>query len=201
MPASATSPIIISELMSISIGMLREKNLLNRKGTLKGDLNWINSFTKVKTGTISFEICTQVENPYIVISYSTGRQDFEYSIPLVKVLSNLRKGYIWYFDVENKKCSKLYMLNDQFETRQKVLAAGAIYTNQLISKGFRNINTERDLVRRLFKITLQEIKPHFLSTYRGTITKRQRSVNRARARLLKMGLGTYSAIEEYFGIG
>lgn len=201
MPKPETFPIIINHLMSISIGMLKKKGLLNREGTATGDFNWINSSTKQATGTIGFEICTQGPNPFIQISYCIGKQDFDYSIPLIKELSNLGKGHLWYFSVEGKRCSKLYLLNDRFATRQTVLDAGGTYTSQMASKGFRNINGERDLVKRLFKITLQEIKPHFLSTYRGTITKRQRSVNKARARLLKMGLGTYSAIEEYFEIG
>jgi hypothetical protein len=202
MPRPSSTPLVINDLRTISISLLKKKGLLNRDGPTEGDITYSNKFTKEITSSIGIEVCTQGINPYIRFDYSAGKYgDFSYSIPMVKVLSNLGKGFIWFFlDTEtNKRCSKLFLLETHFVSRQAVLDAGGMYQCDLRQVNYRAIDNNR--TSRLIKIVRQGFQKHFMSHYRGNVTKRQIRVTRAWGQLKQMGFENIPQVMEHMGYG
>jgi hypothetical protein len=202
MPKPPTDPPIINNLLNISIRRLRQRGLLHRDGPTEAELNWANAFTKEVTHSIGIVVFTRTSNPYISLNYSIGKEDYNFSIPMVKVLSNLRKGHVWYFlcPKTNRKCSKLFLLDSDFVSRKAVLEAGGVYQCNLRQMRYRTMQNENKRIMRLIETIKEPLKPYFMGEYNGRPTKRQLRINRAWDKLKIMGLKNLDAIDEYMGM-
>jgi len=201
MPRPSTIPLVINDLRTISISQLKKKGLLHKDGPTEAEFTWSNRFTKEITSSIGIEISTQGISPYIKLNYSIGKEDFNYSVPMVKVLSNLKKGFIWLFVCQetNRRCSKLFLLDSHFVGRQAVLDAGGMYACNLRKVNYRAIDNNR--IGRLIKIIRQASRKHFMREYRGKVTRRQVGITRAWGQLERMGFKDIAQVMEHMGYG
>jgi hypothetical protein len=94
----------------------------------------------------------------------------DYIIPLIRVQSNLGKGWIYYFlcPETKKRCSKLYLLDERFVGL--AAAKDGFYQKELRPKKLRSMDKENDRVRKLEK-AVKKMADGYL-TYGGQPTKR-----------------------------
>lgn len=201
MPKPSTTPLIIDCLIALTITRLKKSGLLDREGPVEANLSWKSSLTQEETGSIHVTVLPSGTNPHIRISYTAGKNDHDHLVPLVKIPSNLGKGYKWFFHCPqtDRNCSKLYLLGEHFVGRLAVLDAGGLYNSELVEKGYRSITKNHNRVRNLFKIVVAGSNKHFKREFKGVPTKAQLKVNKARAKLVNMGLGKFSDLREYMG--
>jgi hypothetical protein len=188
MPKPTTYPIIIDSLRSISVKTLTRKTLLQIGTCKKGEITWSDRFTKEVTNSVGIEINTTGNNSFIRLNYSIGEKDYNYPIQLTRLPSNLGKGFIWHFlcPVENNRCTKLFLLEDQFVGRAAVVKTGAMYASEIREKGFRQMDKDSKRKARLIDTVLEGHKRYRKSTYRGIPTKRKLKIIKAGIQLRKM---------------
>jgi len=73
-----------------------------------------------RRGSISINVNTQSEQPYIELDYNYRDKPRNYKVYLTSTPSNLDKGKIWYFlcPHTNKRCRKLYSIGGYFLHRE-----------------------------------------------------------------------------------
>src|SRR5262245_41225875 len=121
-----TFPLLLDEVKRFSLADLKQRKLLDKGG--------ITVITWTRGDTVSGSICVIVnikcESPYIKLLYSFNEKPVDYRVPLIKVPSNLGKGFVWYFQcpVTKKRCRVLYSIGSYFLHREA--AEGAMYECQ-----------------------------------------------------------------------
>lgn len=111
MAKSATFPILFDECKTVTITFLKKRKYLEPNGWKTGTITWSRGKNEHKriTGSISIEVNTQTESPYIELDYKTNDKLINYQITLVSIPSNIGKGLLWYFLCPNTghRCRKL----------------------------------------------------------------------------------------------
>lgn len=191
MPKPATTPVIIDSLRCISIKMLKTKGFLQKERTIEGEITWNNSVTKELTASVGIEIDTNTNRPYIRLNYSTEKKDYNYPVYLVKSISNLGKGCVWFFICPDtgKRCLKLYLKDEYFISRVTVRKEGGVYSSELVPKSVRYENLGFKRTRELMQQVLAGQKKYSKSHYRGQKTKQQLRIEKAGRKLRQMGIG------------
>jgi len=170
MPKPYTFPTLYNEALQISISKLKEWEYLNPEQIKSGTLTW--SRNGNQTGSISIQVNTHSEQPYIELDYKYRDEPRNYKVSLVSMPSNLGKGLIWYFRCPetNKRCRKLYSIGGYFLHREAF--NGCMYESQTQSKKYRQLDKTLGAYFRSDELYRQLYKKHFKKTYAGKPTKR-----------------------------
>ena len=164
----AIYPTLISDCLTISITKLKEWKYLELNQSFRSTLTW--SRNNVKTGSISIYISTQ-NIPFIELSYNCNGEPIKYSIDLIRLPSNLGKGFLWYFKCPQtgKLCRKLYQYNKYFYHRT---VYNLPYEKQIRSKKNRDMDTILGALYGMDEIYEQIYKKHLKKHYKGKPTKK-----------------------------
>ena len=170
MPKPHTFPTLYDEVKTVSIFFLAKHGYLKSNQLKAGSIHW--SRNGEKTGSISIRVCTYFENPYIEFDYKCNQQPIKYKVQLVSALSNLGKGFVWYFvcPKTNKRCRKLYLADTYFYHRSAF--RGCMYEKQTQSKKSRYLFKVLDPYFKSDNLHSELYKKHFKKQYAGKPTKK-----------------------------
>ena len=158
------------EVKTVSIFFLAKHDYLKPNQWKAGSVNW--SRNGENLGSISIRVCTYSENPYIEFDYKCNQQPIKYKVQLVSALSNLGKGFVWYFicPKTNKRCRKLYLADTYFYHRSAF--NGCMYEKQTQSKKSRYLDKTLGVYFRTDQLFEQLYKKHLKKQYAGKPTKK-----------------------------
>ncbi len=170
MPKPHTFPTLYNEALQIHISKLKDWGYLNPKQIKNATLNW--SRNGNPTGSISIQVNTHSEQPYIELDYKYRDKPRNYKVYLTSIPSNLGKGLIWYFlcPQTNKRCRKLYSIDGYFLHREAF--NGCMYETQTQSKKYRQLDKISRVYFKIDDLYSQLYKKHFKKTYAGKPTKK-----------------------------
>src|SRR5258705_6392602 len=95
MPKPHTFPTLFDDLKRVSISFLRKHGYLKLNQWLIGTITW--SSNGNITGSISIQVNTQTESPYLLLDYKCNERPINYRVQLVSIPSNLGKWTVCYF--------------------------------------------------------------------------------------------------------
>ena len=170
MPKPQTLPILYDDLKTVSISLLKKHGYLKPNRHQSGIISWSRSGDK--TGSISIRVNTQSENPYLELDYKCNDIPIKYRVQLVSAISNLGKGFIWYFICPHtrKRCQNLYLADTFFYHRSAV--KGCMYKVQTYSKQYRELNKKFKLYFQKCEIYNEMNKKYFKKQYAGKPTRK-----------------------------
>lgn len=170
MPKFPTFPTLYNEALQIDISKLKGWGYLDPEQIKNGTLNW--SRNGNPTGSISIQVNTHSEQPYIELDYKYRDEPRNYKVSLVSMPSNLGKGLIWYFlcPQTKKRCRKLYSIGGYFLHREAF--NGCMYESQTQSKKYRQLDKTFGAYFKTDNLYRELYKKHFKSFYAGKPTKR-----------------------------
>ena len=170
MPKPHTFPTLYNEALQIHILKLKGWGYLDPEQIKSGTLNW--SRNGNPTGSISIQVNTHSEQPYIELDYKYRDEPRNYKVYLTSTPSNLNRGEIWYFlcPQTNKRCRKLFLISGYFLHREAF--QGCMYESQTQSKYYRSIDKSLGAYFKTDELYEQLYKKHFKKTYAGKPTKR-----------------------------
>lgn len=170
MPKPHTFPTLYDEVKTVSVFFLAKHGYLKSNQLKAGSIHWSRNGEKI--GSISIRVCTYSENPYIEFDYKCNQQPIKYKVQLVSALSNLGKGFVWYFvcPKTNKRCRKLYLADTYFYHR--LAFNGCMYEKQTQSKKSRYLDKTLGVYFRTDQLFEQLYKKHFKKQYAGKPTKK-----------------------------
>jgi len=169
-PKPHTFPTLYDEVKTVSIFFLAKHGYLKSNQLKAGSIHW--SRNGEKTGSISIRVCTYSENPYIEFDYKCNQQPIKYKVQLVSAISNLGKGFVWYFVCPKTgvRCRKLYLADTYFYHRSAF--RGCMYETQTQSKKSRYLNKTIGAYFKSDNLYSELNKKHFKKTYSGKPTKK-----------------------------
>lgn len=137
MPKFPTFPTLYDDLKTISISDLKRWEYLKPDQFKNGEMTWSRGGNK--TGSISFAVNTQAIPPYIELDYKASDKPINYRVRLTSILSNLSKGYVWFFICPHtgKRCRKLHLASGYFYHRSAF--THCMYEKQTHSRKSRSI--------------------------------------------------------------
>lgn len=170
MPKFPTFPTLYNEALQIDISKLKGWGYFKPKQIKSGTLTWNSNGNP--TGSISIQVNTHSEQPYIELDYKYGNEPRNYKVSLVSMPSNLGKGLIWYFlcPQTNKRCRKLYSIGGYFLHREAF--NGCMYESQTQSKKYRQLDKTFGAYFKSENLYSELYKKHFKRYYAGKPTKR-----------------------------
>lgn len=170
MPKDPTYPTIYDEVLQLSITNLKKLGYLIPAQIASGAIKW--SSNGNPTGSISIQVNTHGEQPYIELDYKYRDEPRNYKVYLTSTTSNLNKGKIWYFfcPQTNKRCRKLYLIDGYFLHREAF--NGCMYETQTKSKTYRQLDKTFGAYFRADGLYNQLCQKHFKKTYAGKPTKK-----------------------------
>jgi hypothetical protein len=170
MPKPHTFPTLYNEALQISISKLKGWGYLDPEQFKSGTLNW--SRNGNPTGSISIQVNTHSEQPYIELDYKYRDEPRNYKVRLVSMPSNLGKGLIWYFlcPQTKKRCRKLYSIGGYFLHREAF--NGCMYETQTQSKKYRQLDKTLGAYIKSDNLYSELYKKNFKKTYAGKPTKK-----------------------------
>jgi hypothetical protein len=170
MPKPHTFPTLYNEALQIHISKLKGWGYLDPKQIKSGTLNW--SRNGNPTGSISIQVNTHSEQPYIELDYKYRDEPRNYKVRLVSMPSNLGKGLIWYFlcPQTKKRCRKLYSIGGYFLHREAF--NGCMYETQTQSKKYRQLDKTLGAYIKSDNLYSELYKKNFKKTYAGKPTKK-----------------------------
>jgi hypothetical protein len=169
MPKPHTFPTLYDEVKTVSISFLTKQGYLKPNQWQSGTITW--SSNGNKTGSISIQVNTQSEPPYLLFDYKRNEALINYKVQLVSAPSNLGKGVVWYFvcPFVGKRCRKLYLGDTYFYHRSAF--KGCMYEKQTQSKKSRYLDKTLGLYFRSEQLFEELNKKHFKKQYAGKPTK------------------------------
>lgn len=175
MPKAQTFPTLYDDMKSLSTSALNEHGYLKPNHRQSGTIIW--SRDGKITGSISIQVSTEPEHPFVELDYKYGEKPISYRVRLISVPSNLGKGVVWYFlcPVTGKRCRKLYFKGGYFLHREAF--KGCLYRNQTESRRDRALRK----LRRAYEVPelITELyRKHAKSSYAGKPTKRHLRLSR-----------------------
>jgi hypothetical protein len=170
MPKFPTFPTLYDEVLQISITKLKEWSYLNPEQIKSGTITWSRNGNPI--GSISIQVNTHSEQPYIELDYKYRDEPRNYKVRLVSIPSNLGKGLIWYFlcPQTKKRCRKLYSIGGYFLHREAF--KGCMYETQTQSKKYRQLDKTLGAYFKSDNLYSELYKKNFKKTYAGKPTKR-----------------------------
>jgi hypothetical protein len=170
MPKFPTFPTLYDEVLQISITKLKEWSYLNPEQIKSGTITWSRNGNPI--GSISIQVNTHSEQPYIELDYKYRDEPRNYKVRLVSIPSNLGKGLIWYFlcPQTKKRCRKLYSIGGYFLHREAF--KGCMYETQTQSKKYRQLDKILGAYLKSDNLYSELYKKNFKKTYAGKPTKR-----------------------------
>ena len=170
MPKPYTFPTLYNEALQIHISKLKGWGYLNPEQIKSGTVNW--SRNGNPTGSISIQVNTHSEQPYIELDYKYRDEPRNYKVYLTSTPSNLNKGEIWYFicPQTKKRCRKLYSIGGYFLHREAF--NGCMYETQTQSKKNRQLDKTLGAYFKSDNLYSELYKKNFKKTYAGKPTKK-----------------------------
>lgn len=170
MPKPYTFPTLYNEALQLSISKLKGWGYLAPRQIKSGTINW--SRNGRTAGSISIQVNTYNEKPYIELAYRYKDKPRKYKVYLTSTPSNLNKGKIWYFicPQTKKRCRKLYSIGGYFLHREAF--NGCMYEIQTQSKKYRRLDKTFGVYFRANQLFEQLYKKHFKKQYAGKPTKK-----------------------------
>jgi hypothetical protein len=170
MPKPHTFPTLYNEALQIHISKLKGWGYLNPEQIKIGTLNW--SRNGNPTGSISIQVNTQSEQPYIELDYKYRDEPRKYKVYLTSTLTNLNRGEIWYFicPQTKKRCRKLYSIGGYFLHREAF--NGCMYETQTQSKKYRQLDKALGAYFISDNLYSELYKKNFKKSYAGKPTKK-----------------------------
>jgi hypothetical protein len=170
MPKPHTFPTLYNEALQIHISKLKGWGYLNPGQIKSGTLNW--SKNGNPTGSISIQVNTHNEQPYIELDYKYRDEPRSYKVYLTSTPSNLNRGEIWYFicPQTKKRCRKLYSIGGYFLHREAF--NGCMYETQTQSKKYRQLDKTLGAYFKNDDLYSELYKKNFKKTYAGKPTKK-----------------------------
>ncbi|MBE7641054.1 hypothetical protein GUB10_11980 [Salegentibacter sp. BLCTC] len=153
-------------------------------------------YERKKTSSISIESqIKENELSTIRLIYTCNQIDYNYTVALKWLPSNIGNGKIWYFicPFTQKRCRKLHLMNGRFMHRSKL--PGAMYSKQIQSKKWRQIEKIYGCYFDQEKYYEQIYSKHFRKYYNGKPTKKYK---RLLKEIKKAERFTVRDIEELF---
>jgi hypothetical protein len=171
-----TPPTLFNEVLQLSTTTLKKIGYLAPGAIADGKLTWERD--GMPLGSISIQVNTHSEQPYIKLDYQYRNEPRNYKVRLVSIPSNLGKGKIWYFlcPQTKKRCRKLYSVGGYFLHREAF--TGCMYESQAVSKDNRSWDQifEREaMAERLHK-------KHFRKFYAGKPTRNYLRIMKAQSK-------------------
>ena len=169
MPKPYTFPTLYNEALQIDISKLKGWGYFKPKQIKSGTLTW--SRNGNPTGSISIQVNTHSEQPYIELDYKYRDEPRNYKVYLTSTPSNLNRGEIWYFicPQTKKRCRKLYSIGGYFLHREAF--NGCMYETQTHSKKYRQLDKLMAFLE-IENLYSELYKKNFKKTYAGKPTKR-----------------------------
>ncbi len=170
MPKPHTFPTLYNEALQISISKLKEWEYLNPEQIKSGTVNW--SRNGNPTGSISIQVNTKSEQPYIELDYKYRDEPRNYKVYLTSTPSNLNRGEIWYFicPQTKKRCRILYLIGGYFLHREAF--NGCMYETQAQSKKYRQLDKTLGVYFKSDNLYSELHKRNFKKSYAGKPTKK-----------------------------
>lgn len=170
MPKPHTFPTLFDEVKTVSISFLTKHRYLKPNQWQSGTITW--SSNGNKTGSISIQVNTQSEQPYIELDYKYRDEPRNYKIYLTSTPSNLNRGEIWYFvcPQTNKRCRKLYLIDGYFLHREAF--NGCMYETQTQSKKYKQLDKTLGAYFKSDNLYSELYKKNFKKSYAGKPTKK-----------------------------
>jgi len=170
MPKPHTFPTLYNEALQIHISKLKGWGYLNPEQIKSGTLNW--SRNGNPTGSISIQVNTHSEQPYIELDYKYRDEPRNYKVYLTSTPSNLNRGEIWYFicPQTKKRCRKLYSIGGYFLHREAF--NGCMYETQTQSKKYRQLDKALGAYFISDNLYSELYKKNFKKSYAGKPTKK-----------------------------
>lgn len=168
---------IVENLLSVSISFLNKQGYFKPNQWKSGTITW--SSNGNKTGSISIQVNTQSESPYLLLDYKCNEAPINYRVQLVSAPSNLSKGVVWYFVCPRtgKRCRKLYLADTYFYHRSAF--RGCLYEKQTQSKRYRQLDKTLGAYFRIEKYYDLIYRKHFKKTYAGKPTRKYLQLSKA----------------------
>ena len=165
-----TFPTLYDNALQIHIKKLKEWGYLEPNRVKSGTINW--SRNGNPNGSISIEVNTFAEQPYIELDYKYRDEPRKYKVYLIKKPSNLQKGEIWFFVCPHTKrlCRKLYSISGYFYHRKAF--KGCMYETQTQSKKYRELDKNFGAYYKSDKLYSQLYKKNFKKSYARKPTKK-----------------------------
>ena len=170
MPKPHTFPTLYNEALQIHISKLKGWGYLAPEQIKSGTLNW--SRNGNPTGSISIQVNTHSEQPYIELDYKYRDEPRNYKVYLTSTPSNLNRGEIWYFicPQTKKRCRKLYSIGGYFLHREAF--NGCMYETQTQSKKDRQLDKTLGAYFKSDNLYSELCKKNFKKSYAGKPTKK-----------------------------
>jgi hypothetical protein len=170
MPKPHTFPTLFDDLKVVSISYLTKYGYLKPNQWQSGTITW--SSNGIKTGSISIQVNTRSEQPYIELDYKCNEAPINYRVQLFSAPSNLGKGVVWYFVCPRtgKRCRKLYLADTYFYHRSAF--RGCMYEKQTQSKKSRYLDKTLGIYLQTDQLFEQLYKKNFKKQYAGKPTKK-----------------------------
>jgi hypothetical protein len=170
MPKPHTFPTLFDEVKTVSISFLTKHGYLKPNQWQSGTITW--SSNGIKTGSISIQVNTRSEQPYIELDYKCNEAPINYRVQLFSAPSNLGKGVVWYFVCPRtgKRCRKLYLADTYFYHRSAF--RGCMYEKQTQSKKSRYLDKTLGIYLQTDQLFEQLYKKNFKKQYAGKPTKK-----------------------------
>lgn len=170
MPKPHTFPTLFDEVKTVSISFLTKHRYLKLNQWQSGTITW--SSNGNKTGSISIQVNTHSEQPYIELDYKYRDEPRNYKVYLTSTPSNLNRGEIWYFicPQTKKRCRKLYSIGGYFLHREAF--NGCMYESQTQSKKYRQLDKTLGAYFKSDNLYSELYKKNFKKTYAGKPTKK-----------------------------
>ncbi len=164
-----THPTLYDNALQMSIKKLNEWGYLKGGEKFRTQLDWSRNGNLI--GSITIQVNTISEQPFIELDYKFRDEPRNYNVNLVCVPSNLGKGKIWYFlcPETNKRCRKLYSIGGYFLHRDAF--NGCMYESQTHSKKYRELE-KLAICFQTSKLYDEIYSKHFKKWYDGKPTKR-----------------------------
>jgi len=163
-------PTLYDEVKQIHLSKLKEWGYLESGQIKSGTLSW--SINGQNTGSISIQVNTVADEPFLELDYKSGDIPINYQIKLVNIPSNLGFGTIWYFlcPKTQKRCRILYLVEGYFYHREA--SKGCYYEQQIQSKHWRRLKALFDDSFKVERAYEQIHQKYFKSYYNGKPTKK-----------------------------
>jgi hypothetical protein len=171
MPKTRTFPSLFDDALQMNVSKLKLWGYLRPNQITTGaTVTW--SRNGEETGSISINVDTHNEQPYIELDYNFRDEPRKYKVKLVSVPSNLGIGEVWYFlcPQTKKRCRKLYSIGGYFLHREAF--TGCMYDSQIQSKSYRGLDKTLGAYFRTENLYSQLHEKHFKKTYAGKPTKK-----------------------------
>ena len=169
MPKPQTNPTLYDDLHTITISFLKKQGYLKPNQWRSSTITFTRNGKKI--GSTLIKVNTQPGSEYIELEYTCNGNPINYKVQLVRVISNIGKGLVWYFicPYTGKRCRNLYLADTYFYHRSAF--KGCMYRSQIESKINRTITQKYKPMHKGNEYD-QLQKKYFKLYYNGLPTKR-----------------------------